>query len=483
MLVVENSQLLWTGIRELPGARLVCEDGKISRIVEAGQPDPAQPDLAQPTTAQPDPAQPDPAQPAATLDASGCITIPGLVNAHHHLTQSAFRTHPATRHIPMRDWLVEMGKLYAQARIDPPLVAAAAAVGLAESLLCGVTTVADHHLSWPPASQPAANQPPGSRPAASRPTANQPADSRPPDIAAAAIETARDMGCRFVFVHGTACGEPDEMVAYLQESLDRFGAQSPDGMFQLAVGPAGIHSDDQASFEAAAAFARQHQLRRRTQAGEQVDVEVARQKYDRRPLDLLEEWGWLDEDVTLAHLCDITEQERQRIARSGASATHAPGCDVPMGWGIAEVGQLLDAGVAVGLGTSGGGSNDAGHLLADARLAMQVSGLTERPLTAREALTMATAGSAAGLGRSDTLGHLEPGAAGDFCCFDVSGPDDAGVADPLAGLLWASPGRKPRHVVVDGRIVVRDWQLVSHDPARLVESLRGELRARLRNQK
>ncbi len=465
MLVVENSQLLWTGPRELPGASLVCEDGKVSRVVEAGQTDDGDP-------AQTDPAQTNPTQPVTTLDASGCITIPGLINAHHHLTQSAFRTHPATRHtpthrLPMRDWLAEMGKLYARARIDPPLVAAAAAVGLAESLLCGVTTVADHHLSWPAVSQPTASQ-----------SSNRPASSHPPSIAAAAIETARDMNCRFVFVHGTACGEPDEMVAHLQETLDRFGAQSPDGMFQLAVGPAGIHSDNQTSFKAAAAFADQHQLRRRTQAGEQVDVEVAQQKYGRRPVDLLAEWGWLDEDVTLAHLCDITEQERHLIAQSGASATHAPGCDVPMGWGIAEVGRLLDAGVAVGLGTSGGGSNDAGHLLADARLAMQISGLTDRPLTAREVLTMATAGSAAGLGRGDELGHLEPGAAGDLCCFDVSGPDDAGVADPLAGLLWASPGRKPRHVVVGGKVVVRDWQLVDHDPVRLVESLHGELRAR-----
>ena len=121
-----------------------------------------------------------------------------------------------------------------------------------------------------------------------------------------------------------------------------------------------------------------------------------------------------------------------------------------MGWGVAPAAALLDAGVAVGLGTSGGGTNDAGHLLADARLAMQVAPLAGgRALTAREVLTMATAGSAAGLGRAD-LGHLEVGAAADLCCYDVTGVADAGVADPLAGLLWASPGRRPRHVVVGG---------------------------------
>ena len=64
-----------------------------------------------------------------------------------------------------------------------------------------------------------------------------------------------------------------------------------------------------------------------------------------------------------------TPGEVALLAGSGAAATHAPGCDLPMGWGVAPVGALLDAGVAVGLGTSGGGSNDAGHLLADARLA------------------------------------------------------------------------------------------------------------------
>jgi cytosine/adenosine deaminase-related metal-dependent hydrolase len=148
-----------------------------------------------------------------------------------------------------------------------------------------------------------------------------------------------------------------------------------------------------------------------------------------------------------------------------------------MGWGLAEVGALLDAGVPVGLGTSGGGSNDGGHLLADARLALQVAPLTGRPLTAREVLGLATAGSAHGLGRPE-LGHLEPGAAADLCCYDVTGVADAGVADPLAGLLWANPGRRPRHVVVAGRVVVRDHVLQTADEHQLAADLRGLLARR-----
>jgi cytosine/adenosine deaminase-related metal-dependent hydrolase len=122
------------------------------------------------------------------------------------------------------------------------------------------------------------------------------------------------------------------------------------------------------------------------------------------------------------------------------------------------------------LGTSGGGSNDAGHLLADARLAMQVAPLVGRAVAAREVLGWATAGAAAGLARPD-LGRLDPGCAADLACWDVRGVADAGVADPLAGLLWAGPGRRPRHVVVAGKVVVRDGRLVGREEQEIAGAL------------
>jgi len=402
------------------------------------------------------------------IDASGCIVTPGLVNAHHHLLQSAFRTLPGTRGVAMRDWLPTMAAAYDRAGVDAELAAAAASVGVAEGLLSGVTTVADHHLTWPSGADTVS-------------------------IARAAADAARALGGRLVFVRGSARDDPQEaaasaeaIVGALLGELPRSVASAPtdttergnsrrgvtsDGMLQLAVGPAGVHSDPRETFELLAEVAAKHGLRRRTQSNEQVDTAIALEKYGRRPIDLLEEWGWLADDVTLAHLCDVTPDEIARLARAGVSATHAPGCDLPMGWGVAPVAALLAAGIPVGLGTSGGGSNDAGHLLADARLAMQVAPLIGRPLAAREVLAMAMAGSAAGLGRGE-LGHLRPGSAADLCVWDVSGVADAGVADPVAGLLWANPGRRPKHVVVNGQVVVRDYALVNADERDLVERLR-----------
>lgn len=381
-----------------------------------------------------------------SLDASGCIVTPGLVNAHHHLLQSAFRTLPGTRGVPMSAWLPAMAAAYAEARVDAELAGLAAAVGIAEGLLCGVTTVADHHLTWPAGADSVA-------------------------IATATADAARGLGGRLVFVRGSAGDDPQEAAASAEAIVAALASRTADGMLQLAVGPAGVHSDSRETFELLGEVAARHALRRRTQANEQVDVAVAAQRYGRRPLELLEEWGWLAADVTLAHLCDVSPAEVARLAAAGVTGTHAPGCDVPMGWGVAPVAALRDAGVVVGLGTSGGGSNDAGHLLADARLAMQVSSLVGAQLTALEVLGMATAGSAAGLGRDD-LGHLRPGTAGDLCIWDVGGVADAGIGDPVAGLLWGSPGRRPRHVVVDGRVVVRDFALVEADERELADALR-----------
>ncbi len=266
---------------------------------------------------------------ASTLDASGCIVTPGLVNAHHHLLQTAFRTLPGTRGVPMAEWLPTMAAAYGRAGHDPELYGLAAAAGAAEGLLSGVTTVADHHLNWP-------------------------ADATTDDtvgLAAATVDAVRGLGGRLVFVRGSARDDPERAAASADAIVTQLlheqatGGVDPDGGLQVAVGPAGVHSDGEATFRALGEVAARHGLRRRTQANEQVDTAIALERYGRRPLDLLEEWGWLAPDVTIAHLCDVTPDEIARLAAAGVTATHAPGCDVPMGWGVAPVAALAAAGI------------------------------------------------------------------------------------------------------------------------------------------
>jgi len=132
------------------------------------------------------------------MDVSGCVITPGLVNAHHHLLQSAFRTLPGTRGVRMEQWLSVMGRAYRDYRVDPELVFAAAEVGLAESLLNGVTMIADHHLTWP-------------------------AGVDPVEIASATARAAAGIGARLCFVRGTTGEDADSVVDSVHRIHRAFG--------------------------------------------------------------------------------------------------------------------------------------------------------------------------------------------------------------------------------------------------------------------
>jgi 8-oxoguanine deaminase len=149
---------------------------------------------------------------AELLDATGCVVTPGLVNAHHHLLQSAFRTLPGTRGVAMTQWLPVMAAAYREVGVDAELCHLAALTGLAESLLNGVTTVADHHLTWPAGADTVA-------------------------MARATAEAAETLGARLVFVRGTARDDPEEAARSARDIAaalvpDRPGGISADGMLQ-----------------------------------------------------------------------------------------------------------------------------------------------------------------------------------------------------------------------------------------------------------
>jgi cytosine/adenosine deaminase-related metal-dependent hydrolase len=169
----------------------------------------------------------------------------------------------------------------------------------------------------------------------------------------------------------------------------------------------------------------------------------------------------------------------ERFAATGTGVAHCPGSNMRLASGILPLRALLDAGVPVGLGVDGSASNDAGHLLAEARLAMllQRVGIALEPfgcdrgpaaMTARHALEVATRGGAAVLGRRD-IGHLAPGLCADLAAFDLRTIAMAGAAvhDPVGALVLCSPAHAA-YTVVNGRVVVREGRLASFDPEPVV---------------
>jgi cytosine/adenosine deaminase-related metal-dependent hydrolase len=164
----------------------------------------------------------------------------------------------------------------------------------------------------------------------------------------------------------------------------------------------------------------------------------------------------------------LSVEDIRRIAASGTAIAHCPTSNLRLGSGVAPVRDLVDAGVPVGLGVDGSASNDGGHMLGEVRQALLVARGRGGPaaMGVREALRLGTRGGAGCLGRDD-VGSLEAGKRADIALFDVSGLANVGAdADPVAGMVLAWPQRV-RHLVVEGRCVVRDGALATVDEAAL----------------
>jgi cytosine/adenosine deaminase-related metal-dependent hydrolase len=413
---------------ELAGGSVLIDDGAIAWVGDG--------------------APPEGALDAEVLDGAGCVALPGLVNTHHHLYQALTRAFAQDEEL--FGWLVALYPVWAG--LDGEWEAAAARVGLAELALSGCTTTTDHHYVFP-------------------------ADDV--DLLEVEIDAARELGLRFHPCRGSmdlgvsAGGLPpdhlvestDDALARTEAAVARYHDPAPGSMLRVAVAPCSPFSVTETLMLDAADLARRHGVRLHTHLAETVDEERhCLDRFGRRPLELMEEWGWLGEDVWFAHGVHLDEADRKAMAASGTGVAWCPSSNLRLGSGIAPGRGFLDAGVPVGLGVDGSASNDAGNLLAEARQAMLVSraGGTARGLTAREALRVATRGGAEVLGRDD-VGALEPGRRADLVLFPVDGLETAGAdADPVAGLVLAPPSGA-RHVLVEGRAVVRDGHLANAD--------------------
>jgi 8-oxoguanine deaminase len=188
-----------------------------------------------------------------------------------------------------------------------------------------------------------------------------------------------------------------------------------------------------------------------------------------RPVEYMEQLGWVGPDVSYAHAIHLNEDEVRLLAETGTGVAHCPSSNMRLGSGIAPIREMLDAGVKVGLAVDGSASNDSSHTLAEARMAMLLQRVQKGAgaLSAQEALEMATLGGAAILGRND-IGSLEAGKAADFIAIDLNRLEYAGALhDPLAALVFCAPVNVALSVI-NGRVVVEDGRLVGFDLGEIV---------------
>ncbi|TMM06806.1 MAG: 8-oxoguanine deaminase [Actinobacteria bacterium] len=381
--------------------------------------------------------------PESGEDLAGAIVTPALINTHHHLFQTLTRAR--AQEADLFAWLKELYPLWA--RLDAEAEYAAARTGLAELALSGCGTVFDHHYVFPPSED---------------------------GLIEAELQAARELGVRIVASRGSMdLGEsdgglpPDVLVEELDavladtERLAELHEQAPGARVQVAVAPCSPFSVTGRLMEESAELARRLELPLHTHLAETAEEEAyCRELYSCRPVEYLEQLGWLAGDVWCAHCVHLDDRDIGKLAATGTGVAHCPTSNLRLGAGVAPVRPLLDAGAHVGLGVDGSASNERGDLLFEAKQALLVARGRDGPtaLTAREALRLATRGSAALLGRGD-LGAIEPGRCADLAVWRTDMLELAGARDPVAGLVFSAPHRVDR-LLVGGEDVVRDGELV-----------------------
>jgi 5-methylthioadenosine/S-adenosylhomocysteine deaminase len=377
-----------------------------------------------------------------TIDASGCVVMPGLVNAHTHLPMSLFRG--LADDISLMSWLNDYIFPAEAAYITPETVRIGALLSCAELLLSGTTTCCDGYFYE---------------------------DS----VAEAVFET----GIRCVAGQGVidypAPGVPDPLKNILTaiSFVEKWAGRTP-----LITPSIFCHSPYTCS--------RETLVRSRNEAASrgvlfQIHLAETKLEYDQimkthgvSPVVYLDIIGVLRPETLLVHAVWVDEEDRKRIADRGASVAHNPESNMKLASGVAPIPELIEQGVPVGLGTDGSASNNNLDLFEEMDFAAKlhkVNRMDPTLLDAEKVLNMATASGADAIGLGKVVGSLEKGKMADVIVLDMQKPHLVPMYHPVSHIVYAAKGSDVRDVIVNGKVLVKDGRLLTIDLEKLFEKV------------
>lgn len=376
-----------------------------------------------------------PPEDAIVLPAENAFVLPGFVQVHVHLCQSLWRN--LADDLPLMEWLRQW-TWPMEAAHDEASIRAAARLGAAELLRSGTTTINDmgtiRHTG-------------------------------------VVIRSALEMGLRGIFskvlmdCHDGPPALRENPDQGLQESLvlaER--CRETRGLARFALAPRFAVSSSFHLLEGVAAAAAQTGLLVHTHCAEtEEEVRLTVDRFGCRPVDLFAQLGLLDRRLLLAHCVHLSPEEIRRLATTGAAVLHCPSANLKLGSGIAPIPSMIEAGVRVGIGADGAPCNNNLDIFQEMRAAALVQKALHGPTTmpARQVLRMATIGGAEVLGLDDEIGSVVRGKRADLVVLDRRAPHCVPAGDPAATIVYSMGRDNVRHVVVDGRVVVKDRELVT----------------------
>jgi 5-methylthioadenosine/S-adenosylhomocysteine deaminase len=377
------------------------------------------------------------------LDADGDLVIPGLVNAHSHVAMTLLRGHADDKALDA--WLQE-DIWPVEAELTAEDVRAGAELGLVEMLKSGTTGLCDMYFFMPEV-----------------------------------VDAVDQSGIRARLGYGSITVGKDRE-AGLQEMRDglEFAREydgAADGRISTAFMPHSLTTVGEGYYREFVPDAREADVPIHLHANETTDeVEPIVDDYAERPLEYAVDVGLLEPQDYIAHGVHLDGTEIELLAERGAGVVHCPASNMKLASGMAPVQKLLDAGVAVGLGTDGAASNNDLDMFDEMRDAAMLGKLAADDASAVDAASvveMATAGSADILGFDS--GRIEAGSNADLAVIDLDSPHLTPAHDLVSHLAYAARGSDVRHTVCDGQVLLRDREVTVFDETAVRE--RAETRA------
>ncbi|WP_318567840.1 amidohydrolase [Salinigranum marinum] len=365
------------------------------------------------------------------LDATGSVVIPGLVNAHTHAAMTLLRGYADDK--PLDAWLRE-DIWPAEAALEPADVRVGTDLALLEMIRSGTTAFGDMYFHVDEV-----------------------------------VDAVAEAGLRARVGHGVVTVGKETETAHddVQKSLDvalEYDGAA-DGRVRTAVMPHSLTTVSAQAFEECVALATENDVPLHLHANETRD-EVAPIVDERgeEPLAYADDLGILGPETFLAHGVHVSDDEIDLLAERGTSVVHCPASNMKLASGIAPVQSYLDAGVTVALGTDGAASNNDLDLfdeMRDAAMVGKIAADRADAVAAPDVIEIATQGGADALGLPG--GQVAPGAAADLAVVSLDAPHLTPVHDVVSHLVYAARGSDVRHTVCDGRVLMRDREVLTMD--------------------
>lgn len=375
-----------------------------------------------------------------TIDGTGQVLLPGLINLHTHLAMTLLRGYGDD--LPLEPWL-ETRIWPAEAKIQESHMRAGAELGLLEMIASGTTSFLD--MYWMEES-----------------------------VMAPACRTAGVrgwLGEGFVDIGQTEPGQPNRKLRDLERFVKSAQA-AKDPLITPCPAPHGAYTCNPETFAESARIAREHQVPLHSHCSEtRTEVHGVQASKGKRPVAWMQEQQAVMDRSVLAHCGWITKGEVADIAQAGASVAHCPVSNMKLATGgVAPVTELQAAGVKIGLGTDGAASNNTLDLFETMKFAALVQKQHRwdaTALPAQKALDMATRDAADALQRPD-LGRIVPGATADLILVDFRRPHLMPRHDVVSHLVYAAGGRDVSTTIVGGRLLLEEGRARSLDASKVM---------------